>query len=112
LVAKKKPGFWPRYAIAPQAKKETGFLWWIIKITFGSKEETRFLATVCDRASSQKKTGFLSCIIKITVLSKEETRFLRLGVNCGDKKPGLCLWITKITVDSKEETRFLGIADA
>ncbi|WP_156332130.1 hypothetical protein [Planktothricoides sp. SR001] len=51
----KKPGFCPRYAIAPQAKKETGFLWWIIKITVGSKEETRFLATVCDRSSSQKK---------------------------------------------------------
>ncbi len=30
-------------AIAPQAKKETGFLWCIIKITVGSKEETRFL---------------------------------------------------------------------
>jgi hypothetical protein len=26
-----------------ETRKETGFLWWIIKITVGSKEETRFL---------------------------------------------------------------------
>jgi hypothetical protein len=87
---------------------ETGFLWFILKITVICQEETRFLGflgVVC----GEEETGFLWFILKITVICQEETRFLGfLGVVCGGLETGFLWFILKITVICGEETRFLG----
>ena len=66
---------------------ETGFLWWFLKITVVSREETRFLGVSC----GGRETGFLWWILRITVGSEKETRFLGfLGLLAGVEKPGFC----------------------